>query len=270
MDTIRWHFPKKLDEAERLLAADGAYAHAGGTGLLRRGTEGISSLVDLSNLGLDYFDCAGGNIEIGAMMSSEDAAAKLEKAYAGSILIDAFRSIPLPLRNRITVGGSVALFPPWSNIMGPLIAHDSHVVLVGKNRGVNALADFATNRSLREKSIIKGIRFKAEKWDGRYFRMARTHFDYSGFNISILVKMEKGGAVTDARAVVVGGKERFSRLVDLENAIKGKKAADIDIAAAAKNVRIEFPPKKHGSAEYLQHVAKVEIERALAGLLGKE
>lgn len=267
MDNLKWYFPEKLDEAAGLLAKDGVIPHAGGTALVRRGVENVKGFVDLRRLGLDYFDTADGSVEIGAMQTFADVSENMKKVDAGSILPQALMSLPPALRNRITIGGSVAFFPPWSNIMGPLIALDSHVVLVGKNHGVYGIAEYAANNSLKSGSLIKGVRFKADNWKGLYFRAARTRFDYSGFNISFLMR-EKGGVIDDARFVVVGCKDKFTRLKGLENNLKGKKTGDVDIPKAVKDADLEFQPKKLGSPEYLRHMAMVEIERGLEGLIG--
>jgi len=266
MEKLRWYFPEKLDEAVELLKEDGVVPHAGGTGLLRRGVQGIKGFVDLGRLPLNYFDAADGSVEIGATQTFEDASQNVKKADPGSVLPMVLCSLPPPIRNRITVGGSVALFPPWSIIMGPLIALDASVVLEGKNHGVYKIDEYVTNKSLKEKSLIKGIRFKTGNWKGVYYKASRTTFDYSSFNITFLMK-RAGDRIEDLRVVVAGCSDRFLRLKELENELRGKNAGDVNVAESVKKVRLEFPAKKLGSPDYVKHVAMVELERGLEKML---
>ena len=41
-----------------------------------------------------------------------------------------------PLRNRITLGGSLKDFPLWSNLYAPLIAIDAKVEIKGNKSGI--------------------------------------------------------------------------------------------------------------------------------------
>lgn len=267
MDRVRWCFPETLDEAVDLLKGEGTIPHAGGTGIMRAGVKEGKTLVDLSRLPLNYFHINDGTVEMGAMLTYGDVAERMKSVDPDSVLIKSLGALPVPLQDRITVGGSVAFFPAWSDVMGPLVALDAEVTLFGKNAGAYHIANFAKDRALRDATLIKGIRFKSERWKSHYYRAARTHFDYSAFNITILLKMRADTTVDDVRVVVVGGKEKLKRLNDVEAAVKGQRAAAIRVADLAGSADVEFHSKKLGSGDYLRHLARVELERGLENVL---
>lgn len=266
MEKLQWHFPKDLDEAAGLLGKKGVVPHAGGTALIRRGVDGLRGFVDLGGLGLGHFKAADGSVEIGAMQTYEDVRRNMAGVDSQSILIAALGFLPPQLRNRITVGGSVAAFPTWSDIIGPLIALDAKVNIGGKNGGSYGIVEFVKNASLKDGGIITSVRFESKGWKSHYFRADRTSFDYSAFNLSFLVRGEKG-KIEDARVVVVGCKDRFRRLSQVEDGLEGRASKDIDVAGLVKGVDIEFNPKKLGSPAYLSHLARVELERGLEKIL---
>lgn len=252
------------------MSGDGMVAHAGGTSLaLRREANPPRGYVDLRLLQLDYLKFSAGEVEIGAMRSFADVVADLSEKEPDSILAKALMSLPPALRNRVTIGGSVALIPPWSDLLGPLVALDAEVVVAGKNAGTYPIAQFAKEPILRDKSLIKCIRYKPAEWKTLYTRAARTCFDYSAFNISFLA-IVKSGQVKDSRVVVAGCKDRFVRLTAVENELNGKKAEDIDIARIAMKAEADFLPKKIGTSAYQRRLFQVELERGMEKLLKGE
>ena len=267
MQKPAWHFPETIDEAVDLIAMEGILPHAGGTGLMRRGVRDLEGLVDLSGLKLDVAGIDGEVATFGSMLSFAEAARHMRGIDPESILVDALDALPRSLRNRITLGGSIALFPPWSDLVGPLVALDAEVLLEGKKRGTVKLEEALKDTSLKRGVLITGVRVPTTKWRGVYCRAERTCFDYATFNISFLLKKAEDGSIEDARVVVVGCKDKVKRLDELEAALKGERAGDVDVASVVESQPLEFRSKKSGSSDYLLHVARVELERGLAKLL---
>jgi len=269
MHEIKWYFPENIEEALDLIKLEGVIPHAGGTAILKsRLLERIRGLVDLRKLPLNYFNEQDGEVEIGAMQTYGDVIENLWQIDRDSILIKAlYQAASTPLRNRITVGGSVSYFPVWSDIMGPLIALDAKVTLLGENAGVYDIREFAKNRLLRKNSLVKEVKFKRDTWRSYYFRAARTSFDYAAFTISILAKKEKN-SVSDVRIVVIGCARKFNRLEDLERELIGRKIQDLNFHEIVKDVNLKFRGKRHGSSEYLNHLFKVELARGLSEIFG--
>lgn len=265
MHEIKWYFPQNVEEALGLIKLEGVIPHAGGTAILKsRVIERIRGLVDLKKLPLNYFDEEDGEIKIGAMQTYSDVIENLRRIDPDSILIKALsQAASTPLRNRITVGGSVSYFPIWSDIMGPLIALDAKVTLLGENAGVYDLREFAKDRLLRKNSLIKEVKFKRDSWRSYYFRAVRTSFDYAAFTISILAKKEKN-SISDVRIVVIGCVRKFNRLEELERELIGSEVQNLNFHEIVKGINLEFKGKRHGSSEYLNHLFKVELARGLS------
>jgi len=270
MGDIKWFFPKDAGEAVNIISSEAdAVFHAGGTGLLRRGFSGISVFVDLHKAELDFFERSDVEVEIGAMRSYNDIAFDIEKSKTAPFLAEAVRSLPASLGNRITVGGSVALFAPWCDAMGPLLAMDAKVILHGANSGVFSLSDYAGNKKLKEKTLLASIRFNPDGWEGAYARWTRTHFDYPAFTTTVSVK-KMDGKINDARVIIVGCNGGFVRLSSVESEMIGMDVAEIDVSnLVSKNFSAEFYKKPHGSADYLKHAASVTVERLISQLINK-
>ena len=154
----------------------------------------------------------------------------------------------------------------WSDLMSPLIALYAEVSLIGAYEGFFPIVKYATKRELRKGTLITSVRFKSETWDSYYFRATRTQFDYSAFNITILLK-KSNNIINDIRIVIVGNKKKFARLTGLEEKFKNIEIDDADIPAIVEDMDIEFAAKKLGSADYIRHLAGVELERGLNKVL---
>ena len=72
--------------------------------------------------------------------------------------------------------------------MGPLLALEAEVALIGASEGSFPLVEYLKKREIRNRSLITGITFKKRELNSYYFRQSRTRFDYSTFSISILVE----------------------------------------------------------------------------------
>jgi CO/xanthine dehydrogenase FAD-binding subunit len=283
MRETEWFFPESLDEVPPLLAKRGVVPHGGGTGILRmkvlrdwsRSDEqdagGVRGLIDLGRLPLRRFERSGGRVKIGSALTFAEVAERLEMDH---ILARALgSSASTPLRNRITIGGSVALFPVWSDLMGPLIALEADVDLIGAERGTFPIVRYISEPALRRGTLVTGVSFRDQTWSSFYYRDARTRFDYSSFTVTIL--LEKGaGKVLDARVVVIGCKGKFNRLRELEEQVKGISAVEAGGARAGDAGALSYPTlsfsgRKFMSPEYLAHCARVELERGLEALMGE-
>jgi CO/xanthine dehydrogenase FAD-binding subunit len=267
MTDLEWYYPERMEEVPELISRDGVLLHAGGTGILRMNPRRVKGLVDLRRLSLDCFKIENGTLELGSMLTYAGAAEHLAGVRPGSILT---RSLSLaastPLRNRITIGGSVAHFPAWSDLVGPLIALEAEVGLAGAREGRYPITEYVRSADLRRGSIVTGVIIRDDGWLSRYYRASRTTFDYAAFNTTIIAKLE-GGRVEDLRIVVVGTTERFTRLRDIEQILIGRPASEAKIRGLGEVAKLEFPARGLGSPEYLRHLAGVELERGLETLL---
>jgi len=284
---ITWYFPSTLEEVPELLEKEGVFIHGGGTALLRSNLARVEGLIDLKALPLNYCRDREGVIEIGTSCTYRQVIEVLQKIDSNNILIRALSvAASTPLRNRITLGGSIAFFPVWSDLMGPLMVLEAEVTLIGSNKGSFPLVEYLKKREIRNRSLITGISFKKRELNSYYFRQSRTRFDYSAFSISILVKksaspsgpgpasasMTSSGSpsastIEEPAIVIVGCRNKFSRLSSLEDSLKNRSPADLQLKDIAGSLEVEFAAKKNYSPDYLKHLAAVELERALKAVL---
>jgi len=268
MKDVMWYFPETLEKASDLLQKEGVSLCGGGTLLLRSSMKNITGLVDLSRLSLNYFQADDHWIHIGSTQTFADVVENLMPVNPRSILISALsRAASTPLRNIITMGGSISAFPLWSDLMGPLMALEAEIILSGKQEIQVPISEYATNRDLRKGALIREIRFKNDAWDSFYFRATRTQFDFPSFTISILMKKTTGNLIDDVRIVIIGNKKKFIRLTDIENRLKNRRADDEDIAHVLENLDIEFSNKKMGKADTIQRLAGIELGRGFTQIL---
>lgn len=278
MSGITWAHPDTVGEALHTLAANPtARLHGGGTGLLRSDPrEGL--LVDLSRAGLGAITEEGGHLVVGATATLaellERAAAVGEETH---LLVQALRETATPaLRNRITVGGSVAMFPPWSGLIGPLVALDAEVELAGgvggtgdgatraESRRSVPIVEYLTENSARRGTIVTAVRFALYD-DARYgwYRFVRLNFDYASFSLSVVLRRggggDGGGAIRDARIVLVGTQNRFDRLYGVEERLCAGAPSAVSIA----DLPSAIPARNGFSGEYLTEVAIVQLQRIL-------
>lgn len=267
MKALTWYYPTSLEEAAELVRQPNVAPHGGGTGLLRTGIDRFSALIDLQRLPLKTLELDGDTVEIGASLTYAQVIEGLRDRDPQSILLNSLsRAAATGLRNRITIGGSAAMAPIWSDLLGPLIALDAEVSLVGAHEGWFRFSAYVNDRELHQGTLVTGIRFQRNGWQGRYVRAAATQFDYASFSLTLLLKKQDDGTIEDARLVVVGNKKRFSRLTAQEDQLKGQRIDVLDPGRIAAGADVEFADKTIGSAGYVRYLFGVEFERALEAM----
>ncbi len=252
MPDVKWFYPDSIEEVAEIARKESAVPHAGGTGLLMGGLK-KPALIDMHGLDLRYIEDKGDYYEIGAMTTYSDCANQLPE---DNILTKAAGyAASTPLRNRITIGGSLAMAPIWSDIIGPMVTHIAKVKLSGYSDEITA-ENYLKNADVRRDKIIEYI--KLPKSGGRryYHRETRTRFDYPMFTLSMFANEET------ARFVITGIKGKFARLPEVESAfLKGD-----NIENAVDLLELDFPSKMQANPEYLAQVARVEILRGIKSL----
>jgi len=268
MKNLTWYYPTTLDEANGLLAEPGVVPHGGGTGLLRAGMDHVTGLIDLHRLPLFDLKRTEDTVEIGAGMSYADVIRHSKVADPDSILVQALgKAAASPLRNRITVGGSIAMAPVWSDLLGPLVALEADVLLSGAHEGPVPVETYVQSRDLQKGTLVNRVRFQAGDWRAQYFRATATRFDYASFTITVLARLDKQRVIEAVRVVVVGSKQKYARLAELEAHLTGCEAGEVDLAQLAAHTAVDFSAKTIGSADYVRQCFQVELERTLEAVL---
>ena len=260
-----------IDDAIAKLAASGSKLIAGGHSLvplmkLRLSEPG--TLVDISRIpGLSGIKEAGGRIEIGATTTHNDIATSKLLRDQCPMIADAASEIGDPqVRNRGTIGGSIAHADPAADFPAVVLALDADIVLKGPNgsRTVKASAYFRGfyDVDLAPGELIVGVHFTPVK-AAAYAKLHQRASHYAIVGVAAALDV-KGGVIQSARIGLTGATTHAMRLSGVEKALAGKKADGIAAAAAsAANEVSEVSADLHASADYRKAMIPVFVKRAV-------
>lgn len=270
--------PASLDEALGLLKQHGADAVllAGGQSLMpilafRLAAPGI--LVDLKNVpGLDAIEADGDGVRLGANVRWCEIDRNPRLAAAHPLLVEAIGHVAhYQIRNRGTVGGSLAYADPAAEMPGIAVTCDGEIIVMGETgeRRVRA-ADFflgPLSTSLEPGEIITGLCLPAWPKDRRWAfeEFARRRGDFALAGTALYYDLDSRGRAVDAHIGVIGASDRPRRLAEAERAINGS-AVDADaIAAAAEAASREVDPLEdfHAPVAYRRALVETLVARAL-------
>jgi carbon-monoxide dehydrogenase medium subunit len=264
-----------LDDAIARLAAGGAGAKllAGGHSLvplMKLRLSEPSLLIDIARIpGLSGIREKGGRIEIGAATTHHAIATSALLLEQCPALADTAAAIGDPqVRNRGTIGGSLAHADPSADYPAMLLALDAeiHMKSAAGWRAVKA-SDFFQGMftvDLRPDEIIAGVQVAPVK-AAAYVKLHQraSHFAIVGVGAALHVS---GATITDARVGLTGAQSYATRLTAVEQALAGKTLSDESIAAAAAIAAAgldDVNADLHGSAEYRRAMVEVFTKRAL-------
>ena len=178
-----------------------------------------------------------------------------------------------PIRNRGTVGGSMAQADPASEYPAAAIALDAELVAVSAaGERVIAAEDFFVTyltTSLEPGEILTEVRIpKCSPGTGWSFQEeARRHGDFAIVGAVATLRLE-AGVVVDPRLVIFGAADRAIRIPEAEAELAGQPAEEEVFARAAARIAqaVEDPLSDvHASEEYRRHLAQVLGDRAFRG-----
>jgi carbon-monoxide dehydrogenase medium subunit len=271
--------PATLNEAVSLLSKNpDAKALAGGHSLLpvmKLRLSSPSMLVDLRNISeLRGISAQGSSWRIGAMMTYVQVAT--DKSLQGyHALIDATTVIgDTQVRNRGTIGGSLAHADPAADLPAVMLALDATVNTVGPS-GTRSLAidDFFTGMlatALEEGEIVTSIDLPAlaASTGSNYAKFANPASGYALVGVAARVTLS-GGNAQNVRVALTGASDHAIRLSDIESALEGQALTAESIAAACANAGagLDLMGDIHASAEYRAAMVGVYARRALAKAL---
>jgi carbon-monoxide dehydrogenase medium subunit len=278
-----YHRPKTLAEAVRLLGQmKEAKLLAGGHSLIpamKMRLSAPAALVDLSGLAeLRGIRTSGASLSIGALTPHAAVAASDEVKKGCPILAEAASQIgDVQVRNRGTIGGSVAHADPAADYPTVLLALEATMVAEGaKGRREVPASDFFVDlftTALQPGEIVVEVRVSTygKGTGGAYLKHRHPASSYAVVGVAAL--LEVSGAKCAKTSLVVGGvTARPVRAVGAEQALAGQPAGDTSFAAAAARVKeaINDPlSDPYASGEYRTHLATVLARRALAAASGR-
>jgi carbon-monoxide dehydrogenase medium subunit len=270
--------PTTLSEAIALLASrDGdAKALAGGQSLVPMLAFRLASpalLVDLRKLAdLRQIKISKDGVVLGAMTRWRDIEDDARLRTAHPLLCAAIAHVAhYQIRNRGTVGGSIAHADPAAEMPGIAVACDAEIAVVGQaGARVIRAADFFVGplmTTLTPDEIIVEIRLPAwperRRWGFQEF--ARRRGDFAMAATAVFYDQDASGKARNAHVGVIGVGDRPRRLPAVEAVLNGQAIDEATIAKAeaATSAAVDAQDDIHASADYRRALIGTMVERAL-------
>ena len=233
-------------------------------------------LIDIGRIpGLSGIREAGGQIEIGAGTVHQDVASSALLQKACPVVSEAAAVIGDPqVRNRGTLGGSLAHADPAADYPAAMLAVDADINLLGPKgtRTVKARDFFRAlfTVDLAPDEIITGVRFAPVR-STAYAKLHQraSHFAIVGVAACVAVR---GGVFEATRVGLTGATSHAVRLPNVEAALTGKPAKKDTIATAAKIAGSDLSDVNadiHASEAYRRAMILVFTRRALEAALAR-
>lgn len=274
--------PASIEEALKIIGSDpGAKLLAGGQSLLpllklRLGS--AETLVDIGRLpglkGVRRLD--DGRIAIGALTTYADLLESPVREYG--LFRDALPHIgDLQVRNRGTVGGSVAHADPASDLPACLLALDAELVIRSasgeRTTGVNGFFEGPFSTGLQPGEIVTEIRLPGPRDDAgsAYVTLEQPASGYAMVGVAAVVFANDKGGIATANVALTGVGDHPYRASDVESALAGSDGSNASIAAAAAHATdgIDVNSDIHADREYRTAMAAVYTRRAIESALAR-
>jgi aerobic carbon-monoxide dehydrogenase medium subunit len=265
--------PESVEQAVRMLHENGEDAKllAGGHSLLPLMKVRLAIptvLVDIRNIpGLNHIRQENGGWRIGPMTrhaALQDTAELGVVARAASLIADQ------QVRNRGTIGGSLAHGDSASDLPTVLLALDGEVTARGPNGertiGASELFQDYLTTALEHDEMITEVRLPAlEGYGFGYQKFTRRAEDWAMVAACALVSRAADGTCDDVRIGLTNMGATPLRATAAEDALRGGQLDDKSIAAAAEQAAegTDPPGDLNATPDYKRHLARVLTRRAL-------
>lgn len=250
--------PARLEEALESLERPGATILAGGQSLIASLNMRLSSpelLVDINGLpGFSRIEVLSSGVRIGCLVTHAQIERSAEVRKHASLLAQAAPHIAHPaIRNRGTLGGSLALADPAAEYPACALALNATLILLSKKgeRKVKAAEFFKGlfETALRPGEILAAVEFPpADK--AVFVELARRHGDYAIIGLA-------GTRVASQKRFVFLGAGATPVL-----AVNASKASSLREAREALEQDLDPPADLYHTSGTKLHLARVLLERA--------
>jgi aerobic carbon-monoxide dehydrogenase medium subunit len=271
-----------VGSALELLAAhgDGAKVLSGGQSLMPAMNLRLISpelLVDISDLAeLRGLELAGDMLRIGALTRHVELLNSPEIAAHAPLLTEAISHVAHPaIRNRGTLGGSLAHADPASELPACMLALNATVIVRGQagERRIEAV-DFFTGiyeTALSADELLVAVELPTARTSSAHFfhEFARRHGDYAIVGVAAQAIVQ-ANAFADLRIALFAVGDRpvlaktAARLINVPVT-----PALLSEAAAALTDELDPHEDQQASAAMRRHLAKVLLVRGVSALLGR-
>ncbi|MBI2206752.1 MAG: xanthine dehydrogenase family protein subunit M [Candidatus Rokubacteria bacterium] len=211
---------------------------------------------------------ADGGVTIGALTRHTDLVVSPVVHDRAALLATAAAHVGhRAIRNRGTLGGSLAHADPAAELPAALVALDATLVIEGpRGRRRLAIADFFVGlltTALGADEILVAIDVPGPPHAGWGFaELARRAGDFAIAGVAGIARPDDSGRCRDARLVAFGAADRPVRLRSAEGALIGTTLSDEAITRAGAEAARECDPPDdvHASSEYRRHLVAVLTE----------
>ncbi|MFN8571543.1 MAG: xanthine dehydrogenase family protein subunit M [Gemmatimonadaceae bacterium] len=235
-------------------------------------------LIDIGRIGaLQGVSEAGGVVTIGALARHAEVAAFASGRRGLGALADAASAIgDVQVRNRGTIGGSVAHADPGADLPAALLALAADIVVTGKGGERIITADqyfvdtFTT--SMKTGELVTQVRIKvpAAGTGTAYVKYADAASGYAVVGVAACVTVA-GGKVTAARVAMTGMGPKAMRLSGVESALNGQPATEAGAKSATADAAkgLDLYDDARGSASYKAALVSIHSARAIVTAIGR-
>jgi carbon-monoxide dehydrogenase medium subunit len=228
-------------------------------------------LVDINHVdGLAGIAIENGRVEIGALVRHAQAERSAVITAHAPLLAAALPQIGHPaIRNRGTIGGSIAFADPAAELPACLLALNGEVEIAGpagtRTVGADDFFKGLFETALTPRDILTRIRVPAANAHARvgFAEFARRHGDYAMAGLAAAARAD-GKGLTDLRLAFFGVAATPVRARGAETALAG---GDIDAAVAALAQDLDPPDDVQATGAVKRHLAGVLLRRVARQLV---
>jgi carbon-monoxide dehydrogenase medium subunit len=264
--------PTTLPEAIELLAShDDAKAIAGGQSLVPMLAFRLSQpslLVDLRKLAdLRGIRISDAGVTLGAMVRWRDIEDDERLETAHPLLKAAIAHVAhYQIRNRGTVGGSIAHADPAAELPAVVLALDAELVVTGpQGPRTVAAADFFRgpfSTAIGTGEILTEVRIPRRAGGHAFVEFARTHGSFALVGVATVIELD-GATITNASIALSGVAPTPVRATAAEQALTGV-VADADVIRTAAHADVLSPAGDvHGGVETRIDIARSYLRRGI-------
>jgi len=276
-----YHDPASLEEVLALLAAagDDSRVLAGGQSLvplLNFRMARPSALIDLNRCAeLDYIRLDGAEVVIGAMTRQWDAEhSDIVVKHCPLLPAALFYMGHAAIRNRGTVGGSLAHADPGAELPAAAMALNASIIL----QSINGRRTLTSNEffldslvtAIEPGEVLIEARFPVHKHGQRtaFVESGVRRADLAIAGIAAHIDVDASGTCTAAQFVALGGGTRPTLLPSVAAALIGRNEHDLSFqdAVEACNDDVDPPSDLQASADYRRKLLTALTRRALQQL----
>ncbi len=297
--SFKYLAPKNVEEALKFLSQHGEDARvlAGGHSLIPLLKLRLSSpkfLVDIGRIpGLSGIREVDGHIEIGALTTHAEVETSALLERTCPLLREVAAEIgDLQVRNRGTLGGSLAHADPAADYPAAILALEAEIVARGPSgERTMAAGDFFTDAfqtALKPGELLIRVKVpsSASALASQAPRLvsangthsgsayAKVHQPASGFaivGVAVVLSLDDQGRIHRARVGITGLAPKPFRAKRVERELEGKQPQPDLLRAAARHAAQGVEPLSdlHASAGYRAELARIHTRRALERALAR-